>query len=107
MCASRLRAPAPPRPRARRGDPVSQRRCLDGDDVVGLRALLALAGLELHLRTLGQGLEALAADAGVVDEEILASVLRRDEAVALRVVEPLDGSGCHMSYTSLPMTHER
>src|SRR5688572_12193853 len=70
---------------------------LDGDDVEGLGALLALAGLELDLGALGEGLEALTADAAVVDEKVLASVLRRDEAVALRVVEPLHGSCCHIS----------
>ena len=43
-------------------------------------------------RALGQGLEALTADRRVVDEDVLAAVARGDEAVALRVVEPLDSS---------------
>src|SRR5688500_6514224 len=68
---------------------------LNGDDVERLGALLTLPRLELDLGALGEGLEALAADAGVVDEEILTPVLRCDEAVALRIVEPLDCSCCH------------
>jgi hypothetical protein len=36
----------------------------------------------------------------VVDEHVLAPVIRRDEPVALVVAEPLHGSGCHL-YTSL------
>src|SRR5687767_4217290 len=70
----------------------------DRDDVRGLGALLTLAGLELHLRTLDERLEALADDVGVVDEEILAALVRADEAIALRVVEPLDCSGCHQRH---------
>src|SRR5262249_11612774 len=94
---------------ARRGG-VCEARCRallrDHDDVLGLRALLALAGLVLHLRALGQRLEAGARDAGVVDEEVLRALVGRDEAVPLRVVEPLDGAGCHEN-TSLTQFHER
>src|SRR5262249_47635393 len=42
----------------------------------------------------------LAADRAVVDEDVLAPLVLRDEAVALVVSEPLHGSGCHV-YTSL------
>src|SRR5688572_27450507 len=31
-----------------------------------------------------------------MDEEVLAALVRRDEAEALVVVEPLHGSGCHL-----------
>src|ERR671919_1426560 len=68
----------------------------DGLDVDGLGALLPLARLELDTCVLAQRLEAAARDVRVVDEKILAPLVRRDEAVALRVVEPLHGSGCHM-----------
>jgi hypothetical protein len=67
-----------------------------------LRPLLTLAGLELDLCPLGEGPEALAGDVGLVDEEILRTLVRA-EALALRIVEPLDGSGCHEN-TSLPIT---
>ena len=62
--------PAAVRSSAATGISCYERR-LDGDDVEGLGALLALACLELHLCALGEGLEALAADAAVVDEEVL------------------------------------
>src|SRR6266545_1444806 len=90
-----------PRPRA----PARSHR---GDDADGacLRTLRPVLHLVLHLRPLSEALEALAADRAVVDEDVLATVVLRDEAVALVVVEPLDGSGCHISH--LPrLRHER
>src|SRR5215207_8929733 len=69
---------------------------LDGADVHRLGTLVAGLFLVLHLRVLGQRLEALPVDAGVVHEEVTVAVVRRDEAVALFVVEPLDGSGRHL-----------
>src|SRR5437870_3361739 len=78
----------------------------DLDDVHCLRALGAFALLELDLGTLGEALEAVAGDVGVVDEDILRAVLGRDEAVALGIVEPLDGSACHIE-TPPCCTHER
>jgi hypothetical protein len=66
------------------------------NDVDRLGALLTLARLVLDLGTLGQGLEAVAGDVRVMDEEILAAVLGGDEAVSLGIVEPLDGTGCHV-----------
>src|SRR5689334_6672203 len=68
---------------------------LDLDDVRRLQALGALGRLELDLRTFGERLEAVAGDAREVNEQIGASVGRRNEAVALGVAEPLDSSGCH------------
>src|ERR1051326_7707813 len=64
-------------------------------------ALRALAGLELDLRAFGESLEAVARDLRMVDEQILAAVLRCDEPVPLRVTEPFHGSGCHRKNTSL------
>src|SRR3954470_23334980 len=74
---------------------VVSRRRLERGDVDGLRALVARLGVEAHAGALGQRLEARGVDASVVDEEVLARVVRRDEAEALVVVEPLDGSGGH------------
>src|SRR6059058_3125118 len=66
-----------------------------------LGALLPLGRLELDLCTFGEALEALAADAGVVDEQILRSVIGGDEAVPLLVAEPLHGSGCQLIHLPL------
>src|SRR5947207_15471029 len=64
--------------------------------VLGGGALLALDHLELDPVTLVQALVARALNGRVVNEAVLASVLRRDEAEALLVVEPLHSSGCHV-----------
>src|SRR5207247_8181658 len=55
----------------------------DGGHIGRLRALCTLARLELDLRTFGEGLEAVSCDLRVVDEQILATILGRDETVAL------------------------
>src|SRR5205814_3910245 len=68
---------------------------LDGSDAGRLRTLRALASFVGNLGTLRQGLEAIASDRAVMDEQILATVVRGDESVPLRVVEPLNGSSCH------------
>src|SRR5215208_6160584 len=70
---------------------------LDEADVHRLRPLVADLLLVLHLGVLRQALEALAVDARVVDEEVAVALVRSDEAVALFIVEPLDGSGRHVS----------
>src|SRR6266576_4288342 len=66
------------------------------NDIDCLGTLLALTRLVLDLGTFGQRLEAVARDIRVMHEEILAAVLGGDEAVSLGIVEPLDGSGCHV-----------
>src|SRR5205814_2039783 len=66
---------------------------------------LALARLELDLRALGERLEAATEDLRMVDEEILPAFVGRDEAVPLRVVEPLDGSGCHENTSLTKLTN--
>src|SRR3954449_1301031 len=69
---------------------------LQGGDVDGLRPLVTGLGVVGDLRALGERLEAVRVDPRVVDEEVLAALVRGDEAEALVVVEPLDGSGCHV-----------
>ena len=79
------------------GDPASGFNAgfaLDLADVGGLEPLGALGHLELDLIALGEALEALRLDGVEVHEHVVASLLG-DEAVALRVVEPLDRSLCH------------
>src|SRR5437879_4381900 len=65
--------------------PLCRELALDLDDVRRLQTLRTLGRLVLDLRTLGEGLEAVAGDAREVHEEIGASVGRRDEAVALGI----------------------
>src|SRR4051794_12268215 len=89
-----------PRAHARGAASRWKRSALEERDVDGLRALVARLGVIRDLRALGEGAEAVRVDAGVVDEEVLAPVVRRDEAEALLVAEPLDGSGCHVSVSS-------
>ena len=45
--------------------------------------------------------------ARVVDEHVLATLVRGDEAVALRVVEPLHGSSCHRCTPPLPIKNKQ
>src|SRR5687768_2393446 len=66
---------------------------VDLGDVLRRRALLALDDVELDTLALRERAETAALDGRVVDEAILAAVLRRDEAEALLVVEPLHGAG--------------
>ena len=66
-----------------RGVSIALERALLGiDDGTGRRAL-------------GERLVAVADDRAVVDEHVLAAVVRGDEPVTLGVVEPLHGSCCH------------
>src|SRR5688500_14878658 len=73
------------------GWPLSRGRSGSGDlgDVLGRRTLVALDDVELDPLALGEALEAAALDRRVMNEQILAAILRRDESEALGVVEPL------------------
>src|SRR5262249_12381587 len=63
-------------------------------DVRGLQPFRTAVDVELDLIALSEALEALPLDGGVMHEHVLAALLR-DEAEALRVVEPLHSSRCH------------
>src|SRR3954449_644795 len=67
----------------------------DGPDRVGLRSLRALARLEGDALVLLEGAEPVALNGRVVDEDVRAVVVSRDEAEALLGVEPLDGALRH------------
>src|SRR5947209_15030504 len=71
-------------------------RDLDRADARGRRALGAVGHFEFDLLALLQRLEAVHLDLGMMGEEVLAAVIRGDEAVAFGVVEPLHGTGCHV-----------
>src|SRR5690606_1952109 len=66
-------------------------------EVGGGRGLLHIDHDVAHLLRFLQRAEALRADVGVMGEEILPAVVRRDESEALRVVEPLHGTCSHCS----------
>src|SRR4026208_902266 len=68
-------------------------------DVLGRGALLALHDVEFNALAVGNRLEAVALNGGVMIEAILLSVLGGDEAKALGVVEPLYfAGGTHVRY---------
>src|SRR6185436_15680504 len=79
----------------RRPDPAVCPAFLQSRDVDGLGALVALLLFVVDLRALGERAVAVAGDAAVVDEEVATAVIRRDEAEALVVAEPLHRSRCH------------
>src|SRR5947208_16088404 len=70
---------------------------LELHDILRRRTLLSLHDVELDPLALGERLEPLCLDRGVVHEAVLLAVLGRDETKALRVVEPLHdaGNACH------------
>src|SRR5581483_685192 len=72
-------------------------RSLQLADVDRLRPLVAGLLVIGDLRVLLQRLEAVALDAGVVDEQVAVALIGRDEAEPLLVVEPLHGTGCHLA----------
>src|ERR1700754_4767288 len=65
------------------------------NDVLGLRALLALRDVEGHLLAFQKLAEALGGDVRVVGEDVGAAAVLLDEAEALFRVEPLHGTGSH------------
>ena len=69
---------------------------LDARDVRRVEAFCTRLDLELDFLTLGECLEAVHADRGEVDEDILATLLF-NEAVALCVIEPLHFPSGHAS----------
>ena len=55
------------------------KRSLDGEDVTGRRAFLAIFNGEFDFLAFAQGLKATALDSRKMDEDILATVVRSDE----------------------------
>jgi len=76
-------------------------------DVLCLGALRATSHIELDLFPLGEGLEALALDSGMMNEYVRAAVLL-NETKALLVIEPLHFSLRHWYYSlRAPSTFSR
>ncbi len=70
--------------------------CVSGIlDVGSLLAFRALRDFELYFLTFFEGLETVHVDCGEVREQILAAVIRSDEAKAFGIIEPLNSTCCH------------
>ena len=67
-------------------------RALDGGDVLRLHTLLALRRLVGDLLAFFKRLESAATYPAVMHEEVFATLIRGDKAVALILVEPLNRS---------------
>jgi hypothetical protein len=83
---------------------------LDSGDVLRLYALLATSRLVGDLGAFFEGLKPAAYYRAVVHEEIIAPVVRGDEAVAFIAVEPLDRSLGHVlepAFLSPGLHHDR
>lgn len=76
--------------------------CLTRPDVGGLQPLPALSGLILDGLAILECLEAGPGDIGVMNEQVLATVIRDDEAEPLLLTEPLDSPLCHFVFSSDP-----
>src|ERR671935_1214287 len=72
----------------------------DRANVRRLEPLGAARHVELHLLPLGEGAEPLRLDGGVVAEHVVAAAVLRDEAEALRIVEPLHSTSSHLLFDS-------
>src|SRR2546425_4035862 len=83
------------------------RRGLDRLYADGLRSLVPGLLFIGHLHPLVERPKALSVDLALVDEQVLVSLVRSDEAEALVRVEPLDGSGCHLAPPSYVLVRRR
>jgi len=63
---------------------------LQWPDIRRLEALRPLLGFEAHLLVFNQRLEAVSSDFGKVSEQVVAALVRCDEAKVFAVVEPLN-----------------
>jgi hypothetical protein len=73
---------------------VNRLERLDSRSLLALRALL---DFEAHLLVFLKRLEALRLDLGEMSEQILTTIIRRDETETLCIVEPLNSTCCHLS----------
>jgi|TARA_B100000749_G_C18166094_1_gene357899 hypothetical protein len=64
-------------------------------DVGSLKAFFTLSDVEGNLLAVLQSFEAVSLNFGEVREQVVAIVVRRNEAEAFSVVKPLNGTSCH------------
>lgn len=72
------------------------RRLGDGPDVRRLQTLGALGDVEFDALTLSESAEAFGLNRAVMAEDIVATIVLRNKTKALRVVEPLNSTSCHL-----------
>ena len=75
-------------------------------DVGSLLAFRALRDFELDFLTFFEGLKTVHIDCGEVSEQILAAVIRSDEAKAFGIIEPLNSTSCHKRTFKFNKSHE-
>jgi hypothetical protein len=75
-------------------------------DVGSLLAFRALRDFELDFLTFFEGLKTVHVDCGEVCEQILAAVIRSDEAKTFGIVEPLNSTSCHKELSNFNKSHE-
>jgi hypothetical protein len=75
-------------------------------DVGSLLALGALHNFEGNLFAFFQGLEAIHVDRGEMGEQILAAIIRSNEAKTLGIIEPFHSTDCHVWKTFLQKTNK-
>ena len=74
-------------------------------DVGSLLAFRALRDCELDFLTFFEGLKTGHIDCGEVREQILAAVIRSDEAKTFGIIEPLNSTSCHKRNFQLKTNH--
>ena len=72
------------------------RAFLDRFDFGGTRAFFALSNLELHFLSFAEGGITLGDNFGVVDKQILGSVIRRDESKTFLFIKPFYRTRTHL-----------
>lgn len=75
-------------------------------DVGSLLAFRALRDFELDFLTFFEGLKTVHVDRGEVSKQILAAVIRSDEAKAFGIIEPLNSTSCHKRTFKFNKSHE-
>src|SRR5205807_9587290 len=79
---------------------VQSAAALDPGDDYCLRTLRPGLLLERDLGALGEGAEPVRVDARMMDEQVAAALVWRDDAEPLLAAEPLDRSGWHFAFRS-------
>jgi hypothetical protein len=69
--------------------------CLAGCNIDRFEAFSALSGGILHYLPFAESLESRTGNVGMMDEQILSSIIGNDESETLLIVEPFDFAFCH------------